>query len=86
MRWTEGRWTGVAALVCALTAAAVSAQTAPAFNRQMIVLDPAHGGTDGGARIDDHTEEKDVTLAMAGRLRSLLAARGFTAVSTRAAC
>jgi N-acetylmuramoyl-L-alanine amidase len=66
-----------------LAAAWASGQTVPAFNRQMVVLDPAHGGTDGGAQIDDHLEEKEVTLAFAGRLRSLLAARGFTVVSTR---
>lgn len=83
MLWTERRWTGVAALLCTLTAGWVNAQSTPAFNRQVIVIDPAHGGTDGGAQIDDHLEEKDVTLAVAGRLRSLLAARGFTVVSTR---
>jgi len=68
---------------CALTAGYVSAQTAPAFNREMVVIDAAHGGPDGGARINDHLEEKEVTLAVAGRLRSLLVARGFTVVSTR---
>jgi N-acetylmuramoyl-L-alanine amidase len=77
------RWISVAAAVCVLTAGVVSAQTAPTFNREMIVIDPAHGGTDGGARINDHLEEKEVTLAVAGRLRALLAARGFTVVSTR---
>jgi N-acetylmuramoyl-L-alanine amidase len=76
-------WIRVAAVVCVLIPTGAGAQTLPAFNREMIVLDPAHGGTDGGARIDDHLEEKDVTLAVAGRLRSLLAARGFTVVSTR---
>jgi len=83
MLWIEGRWIRIAAGVCVLTAGWVGAQTVPAFNRETIVLDAAHGGTDGGARIDDHTEEKDVTLAFAGRLRSLLTARGFTVVLTR---
>ena len=81
------RWIRTAA-VCALAvgsvvAGQVSAQTLPAFNREMVVIDPAHGGTDGGARLNDHLEEKDVTLAMAEKLRSLLSARGFTVVSTR---
>lgn len=76
-------WIKVALVGCALTPVALDAQTAPSFNREMVVLDPAHGGPDGGARIDDHLEEKDVTLQVAGRLRSLLAARGFTVVSTR---
>ncbi len=47
------------------------------------MLDPAHGGTDSGARIGDTTLEKNVTLALAFRLRSLLTARGFTVVLTR---
>jgi N-acetylmuramoyl-L-alanine amidase len=61
---------------------AAPAQTA-AFNRDLIVLDPAHGGANMGAQIADHVLEKDITLAMALRLRSLLAARGFTVVLTR---
>lgn len=61
----------------------VQAQSTAAFNRDTVVIDPAHGGADGGARINDHLEEKDVTLALAARLRSLLAARGFNVVSTR---
>ena len=55
----------------------------PPFNRTTIVIDPAHGGADNGARISDATVEKDVTLALALRLRSLLAARGFNVVLTR---
>ncbi len=52
-------------------------------NRRVIVLDPAHGGIDSGSQISDKTVEKDVTLALAFRLRSLLTARGFTVVMTR---
>lgn len=56
-----------------------------------MVIDAAHGGDDGGARLGDATggqqggqvSEKSVTLAMSVRLRSLLAARGFTVVTTR---
>ena len=77
------RWISEITTAFTLSATLAVAQTAPPFNRDMIVLDPAHGGTDGGVRINDHLEEKDVTLAMASRLRSLLAARGFTVVSTR---
>lgn len=57
--------------------------SATGLNRYIVVLDPAHGGTDGGARIGDNTLEKNVTLAFAFRLRSLLVARGFTVVMTR---
>jgi N-acetylmuramoyl-L-alanine amidase len=73
-------------LLTSLLATLVAVQTASAqtaFNRNLIVLDPAHGGTDIGAQISDHVLEKDVTLAMALRLRSLLTARGFTVFLTR---
>lgn len=53
------------------------------MNKDVIVLDPAHGGPDGGARIGETILEKNVTLALAFRLRSLLLARGFTVVMTR---
>ena len=56
--------------------------TAP-LNRNVIVLDAAHGGVDSGSRIGDSILEKDVTLTLAFRLRSLLTARGFTVVMTR---
>lgn len=53
------------------------------INRTVIVLDPGHGGVDGGSRIGDSILEKDVTLAFAFKLRSLLQARGLTVVMTR---
>ena len=53
------------------------------INRTVIVLDPAHGGVDSGSQISDTTVEKNVTLALAFRLRSLLTARGFSVVMTR---
>lgn len=48
-----------------------------------MVLDAAHGGTDSGATFPDGLPEKSVTLALSVRLRSLLAARGLTVVTTR---
>lgn len=63
-------------------AGAILAQAAP-FDRNVIVLDPAHGGTDTGAHLSQQTQEKDVTLAFAARLRPLLAARGFNVAVTR---
>jgi len=54
-----------------------------AFDRNAIVIDPAHGGADGGVRINDRLLEKDVTVALAIRLRSLLSARGFKVTMTR---
>ncbi len=55
----------------------------PAFNRNVIVLDPAHGGPDSGARLTDTLAEKQLTLAVAVRLKPLLTAAGFTVVTTR---
>jgi len=61
-----------------------TASTLPgAINRNVIVLDPAHGGVDSGSRIGDNILEKDVSLALAFKLRSLLTARGFNVIMTR---
>lgn len=57
--------------------------SSPATNRNLIVLDPAHGGADSGASLGGQSVEKDVTLALAGQLRGALAAAGFSVVSTR---
>ena len=53
------------------------------MNHNLVVIDPAHGGSDTGGTLDDHVLEKDVTLAMALRLRTALAAAGFTVITTR---
>lgn len=66
--------------VCAQT----TAPATPYMNRNVIVLDPAHGGEDIGATLDGQPE-KDVTLDLAASLKALLTARGFTVVSTREA-
>lgn len=47
--------------------------------RYLVVIDPAHGGTDPGARLKEGLEEKDVVLAFARRLRAALADRGVNA-------
>ncbi|MBV8282477.1 MAG: N-acetylmuramoyl-L-alanine amidase [Candidatus Eremiobacteraeota bacterium] len=48
-----------------------------------MVLDAAHGGNDAGARISDRILEKDITLSLTARLRSMLSARGIGNVMTR---
>ena len=53
------------------------------MDRNLVVLDPAHGGQDAGAILGDNIYEKDVTLAIAARLRATLTAAGFTVLSTR---
>lgn len=83
-------------LASASTAAiTVRAQTQPAasikanapagwpINHTLVVLDPAHGGTEGGAVLGDHVAEKDITLAIASKLRAALSTNGFNVVSTR---
>jgi N-acetylmuramoyl-L-alanine amidase len=49
----------------------------------VVFLDAAHGGNDTGGKLDDGQLEKNATLALSVRLRSLLAARGFQVVTTR---
>lgn|SRR5262249_5436755 len=51
------------------------APTAPAA--PLIMIDPAHGGTETGAVLGAGNLEKDVTLAIARRLRQDLASRGL---------
>lgn len=53
------------------------------INRNVIFLDPAHGGPDTGAQLPNHVAEKDVTLAFNAKLRAALATAGFTAISPR---
>jgi N-acetylmuramoyl-L-alanine amidase len=48
----------------------------------VVVLDAAHGGDDAGGRFGS-LDEKDLTLSLSVRLRSLLAARGIAVVTTR---
>jgi N-acetylmuramoyl-L-alanine amidase len=51
--------------------------------RFVVVLDAAHGGDDQGGRLSNGQNEKDFTLPMSVRLRSLLGARGIQVVATR---
>lgn len=50
-----------------------------------MVLDPAHGGSDAGARLGDGLVEKDLTLKLAERLAGLLRVQGDEVVMTRVA-
>jgi N-acetylmuramoyl-L-alanine amidase len=66
--------------LCLLVAPPVPAQQPTP--RTLILLDPAHGGPDPGARLRNNLLEKDITLAFAARLRALLSTSGFTVIST----
>ena len=55
-------------------------RAAPRFG---VVIDAAHGGADGGARLSEHQQEKDLVLNLSVRLRSMLGAHGIYVVTTR---
>jgi N-acetylmuramoyl-L-alanine amidase len=75
-------------VVVAHTADETAAAPLPGvMNRATIVIDAAHGGGDSGAHIgsagSSSLQEKNITLALALKLQSLLSARGLTVVMTR---
>src|SRR5712692_7779335 len=68
----------------------VAGSVAPPFGAQaqqaglnIVVLDPAHGGTDPGARGTAGIRESEVTLQFAQEVRRALEAQGFDVVQTR---
>ena len=71
----------LAALLTLFAFLAAPAQ-APPTPKFVVVLDAAHGGDDLGARLGNQSE-KDYTLALSVKLRSLLMARGISVVTTR---
>lgn len=52
-------------------------------NGRVILIDPGHGGFDGGAVGINGTVEKNVNLAISLKLRDMLIDAGFTVVMTR---
>jgi N-acetylmuramoyl-L-alanine amidase len=54
-----------------------------ALHSLLIMIDPAHGGSETGAALNPAMPEKDVTLAIARRLREQLGARGIPALLIR---
>jgi N-acetylmuramoyl-L-alanine amidase len=66
--------------------ASQTAQVAPPVAtppKPLIMIDPAHGGTESGAVLNPTILEKDITLALARRLRLDLGTRGFIAELVR---
>lgn len=87
-RW--GRWAlPVTALLCvtALLLALPTVRQADVTFREAqipsILIDPGHGGADGGASGADGTQEKDVNLAVSRALSSMLSVLGFPVTMTR---
>lgn len=64
------------------TPATTTAQAPPA-PRFFVIIDPAHGGDDPGATLGEGLFEKDVTLAIAKRIRAELDQRGIFATLLR---
>lgn len=57
--------------------------TAPVRPSLVIVLDPAHGGTDNGARGSAGTVEKNIVLELAKYARAEFERQGFHVIQTR---
>jgi len=56
---------------------------APSVGLNVVVLDPAHGGTDLGARGTEGIHESDVVLQFAAQLHRALEQQGFKVIQTR---
>lgn len=65
------------------SAAARTAADAEVLPRPVIVLDPGHGGEDGGASGQDGTVEKDLNLTVASAVAEILTAAGYDVRMTR---
>jgi N-acetylmuramoyl-L-alanine amidase len=52
-------------------------------NKKVIVIDPGHGGTETGAKGSSGTLEKDVTMSIARKLKSMIESTGMRAILTR---
>lgn len=72
-----------ALLVLLLAVVVCPAGLAADRGRFVVVLDPAHGGANTGARISDRLLEKDLVLTLAGDLRAKLAAQKIDVIATR---
>jgi N-acetylmuramoyl-L-alanine amidase len=57
--------------------------TAPRMGLNIVVLDPAHGGTDLGARGTEGIHESDVVLQFSAQLKRALEGEGFQVITTR---
>lgn len=58
-------------------------EAAPSVGLNIVVLDPAHGGADLGARGTEGIRESEVVLQFAAQVRRALEAQGFQVLQTR---
>lgn len=79
----------VVAVICAAAVAAAVPTVKQADaryraeNRRVILIDPGHGGADGGALGADGTKEKEVNLAIGRTLAAFLRVMGYDVAMTR---
>ncbi|MGL5245905.1 MAG: N-acetylmuramoyl-L-alanine amidase CwlD [Sarcina sp.] len=52
-------------------------------SKRIILIDPGHGGIDGGAKAKDETLEKDINLSIALKLKDSLETNGYKVCITR---
>lgn len=79
---------GGVALICLLAATvwllpAHPASTAASPAQSLLLIDPGHGGEDGGAQAADGTLEKSINLAIGLNLRDMLRVCGISVEMTR---
>lgn len=61
----------------------IPAPPAPRVGLSVVVLDPAHGGTDLGARGTEGIRESEIVLRFAAQVKKALEAQGFQVIQTR---
>lgn len=61
----------------------VAVPITPRAGLSVVVIDPAHGGTDAGGRGTEGIRESDVVMELAAQLKKTLEAQGFQVVQTR---
>jgi len=70
-------------LVCVLLLCGCSVPTSIERSSPSVLIDPGHGGFDGGASAADGTLEKDLNLAVSLQLRDILSVCGVSVAMTR---
>ena len=75
-------------IVCLISGVLIEGDTAylvsnKAYNQPVVIIDPGHGGFDGGAVAGDGTVEKDINLKISLQLSNMLHTAGYKVILTR---
>jgi N-acetylmuramoyl-L-alanine amidase len=65
-------------IICTINVNAIAEE-----DKKVILIDPGHGGIDGGAKSRNGTIEKNINLAISKKLKEVLIGEGFDVVMTR---